>query len=158
MDEAIIGATLGAVGAVVAASISVLARSRVARIEAIARILNDLPKDSPAIEPLQQVLEEDARELRNSQRSVMSFFGVTALIVFVGSVALQVYGVELAAWSSIAHQTIVLVVLVALALLFVMYGLLLYGVVQKAARWIRSWFAARSKRAWPDREREVVAK
>ena len=146
MNEAIAGAVLGAAGAVVAAAISVLGRGRVSRIEAIARVLKDLPQDSPAFEPLQQVLEEDARELRGAQQSFITFLSVTVLVVFLGSIGIQAYGVQLAAWSSIAYATILVVVLIALVLLFFMYALLAYMAVRKAARYVRSWLASKGKR------------
>ncbi|MDO7883122.1 hypothetical protein [Antiquaquibacter soli] len=156
-------ALITVLGAIATAVITaVFARSRVGRLEAISRILKDLPVHDPAYADLAQIRQEDARALRRAQQYPWPpLVGFVLATLLLGSV-LSEFGEPIREWSDGLYNVLVgavlgsflgtaLLVLAFLVLGTVWLGMRVFGWLGNGSGRLRS---ARTRRQTQPAQRD----
>jgi hypothetical protein len=137
-------ALIAAAATIVSATVAVLAtRGPLHRMDVVSRVLAQMENDDPARASLIEVRRIDAEQIAKSQQSPLGVLIGLWLSLSVGSLALSIFGRQLAAWSPPMYLTVLGILLVLILLVIALVVAAAVGVVRRLLQW-RAVAAART--------------
>jgi hypothetical protein len=154
MTEGFAIALLTVLGGMATAALNAfLGRSRINRLEAVSRVLKDLPVHDPSYADLARVREEDAREIRRAQMSPWPILiGFSLAAIFFGFLYSE-FGEDIRDWSEWVYGLLLGSVLGSFLGAAILYAAFIIAWLvrtgQRIFGWVKAWWRERLEQRRP---------